>query len=101
MEIDLFKSSGPGGQHKNKTMSCVRLLHKPTGIRTIATESRSQIRNRELAFKRLQVKLLELNIEEKERIPTKEPRYVKQLVQKSKRKRSEKKQFRKRIEVGE
>lgn len=101
MEIDCFKSSGPGGQHKNKTMSCVRLLHKPTGIRIIATESRSQIRNRELALKRLQVKLLELNIEEKERIPTKEPRYVKQHVHQSKRKRSVKKKLRKKIEDSE
>ncbi len=101
VKLDYFKSSGPGGQHKNKTMSSVRLMHKPTGIRTIATESRSQIRNRELALKRLQVKLLELNIEEKERIPTKEPGYVKQHVQKSKRKRSERKQLRKKIEEGE
>lgn len=101
VKIDYFKSSGPGGQHKNKTLSCVRLLHKPTGIRTIATESRSQIRNRELALKRLQVKLLELNIEEKERIPTKEPNYVKQLVQKGKRKRAFKKHLRKKIEEGE
>ncbi len=101
VKIDYFKSSGPGGQHKNKTMSCVRLLHKPTGIRTIATESRSQIKNRELALKRLQVKLLELNIEVKERIPTKEPNYVKQHVRMSKRIRAVKKQLRKKIEDGE
>ncbi|MDR4496835.1 MAG: peptide chain release factor-like protein [Candidatus Scalindua sp.] len=97
VRIDYFKSSGPGGQHKNKTLSCVRVLHKPTGLRIIATESRSQIRNRELAFKRLQVKLMELNIEEKERILTKEPRHVKQQVQKNKRRRSQKKQFRKKM----
>lgn len=97
VRIDYFKSSGPGGQHKNKTLSCVRLLHKPTGLRTIATESRSQARNRELALKRLQVKLLELNIEEKERIPTKEPRYIKQQVQVNKMIRSQKKQFRKKM----
>jgi len=68
VRIDYFKSSGPGGQHKNKTMSCVRLYHNSTGIRVIATESRSQIKNRALAFKRLQVKLMELNIKAKERI---------------------------------
>jgi protein subunit release factor A len=95
VRIDYFKSSGPGGQHKNKTMSCVRLYHSPTGIRVIATESRSQIRNRELAFKRLQVKLMELNIKDKDRIPTKKPRYVKEQILQNKKKRSQKKQSRK------
>jgi len=95
VRIDYFKSSGPGGQHKNKTMSCVRLCHKSTGIRVIATESRSQIKNRELAFKRLQVKLMELNIKDKERIPTKKPGYVKKQILQNKKKRSQKKQSRK------
>ncbi|ODS32069.1 MAG: strong similarity to protein chain release factor 2 (RF-2) [Candidatus Scalindua rubra] len=97
VRIDYFKSSGPGGQHKNKTMSCVRLIHKPTGIKVNATESRSQIRNRALAFKRLQVRLMELNIEEKERIPTKKPYYVKEQILQNKKKRSQKKKLRKRI----
>jgi len=99
--IDYFKSSGPGGQHKNKTMSCVRLYHNPTGIRVIATESRSQIKNRELAFKRLQVKLMELNIKDKERIPTKMPRYVKEQILQNKKKRSQKKQSRKGVSENE
>ncbi len=97
IRLDYYKSSGPGGQHKYKTMSCVRLYHKPTGIRVIATESRSQIKNRELAFKRLQVKLMELNIKDKERILTKKPRYVKIRILQNKKKRSEKKQSRKRV----
>ncbi len=97
VRLDYYKSSGPGGQHKNKTMSCVRLYHKPTGTRVIATESRSQIKNRELAYKRLQVKLMELNIKEKERILTKKPRYVKVQILQNKKKRSEKKQSRKRV----
>jgi protein subunit release factor A len=101
VRIDYFKSSGPGGQHKNKTMSCVRLFHKPTGIRVIATESRSQIKNRELAFKRLQVKLMELNIEDKERILTKKPRYVKEQILQNKKKRSQKKLSRKRVSGNE
>ncbi len=101
VQIDCFKSSGPGGQHKNKTMSCVRLFHKPTGIRVVATESRSQIRNRTLAFKRLQVKLIELNIEEKERIPTKKPLYVKEAILQNKKKKSQKKQLRKRVSESE
>ena len=101
VRIDYFKSSGPGGQHKNKTMSCVRLFHGPTGIRVVGTESRSQIRNRELAFKRLQVKLMELNIEEKERVLTKKPRYVKESILQNKKRRSQKKQSRKRVSKAE
>ena len=99
--IDCFKSSGPGGQHKNKTMSCVRLFHKPTGIRVVGTESRSQIRNRDLAFKRLQVKLMELNIKEKERILTKKPRYVKEKILQKKKFRSQRKQSRKGVSTSE
>lgn len=101
VRIDYFKGSGPGGQHKNKTMSCVRLFHKPTGIRVVATESRSQIQNRALAFKRLQVKLMELNIEEKERFPTIKPPYVKERVLQNKKKRSQKKQLRKKVTSSE
>ncbi len=101
VQVDYFKSSGPGGQHKNKTMSCVRLFHKASGIRVVATESRSQIRNRTLAFKRLQVKLMELDIEEKERVPTRKPRYVKESILQDKKKRSQKKRSRKRISESE
>ena len=52
-EITPFKSSGPGGQKKNKTESSVRVRHLPTGITRIATESRSQSRNRESALERV------------------------------------------------
>jgi protein subunit release factor A len=97
VQINYYKSSGPGGQHKNKTMSSVRLYHNPTGIRVIATESRSQIKNRELAFKRLQVKLMELNIVEKERFFTEKPRYVKEKILQNKKKRSQIKLSRKRV----
>lgn len=51
--ITPFKSSGPGGQKKNKTESSVRVRHRPSGISRIATESRSQTRNRELALQRV------------------------------------------------
>ena len=51
--ITPFKSSGPGGQKKNKTESSVRVRHRPTGITRIATESRSQTRNREAALERV------------------------------------------------
>jgi protein subunit release factor B len=52
-DVTPFKSSGPGGQKKNKTESSVRVRHRPTGITRIATESRSQTRNRLLALERV------------------------------------------------
>ena len=52
-DVTPFKSSGPGGQKKNKTESSVRVRHRPSGITRIATESRSQSRNRTLALERV------------------------------------------------
>ena len=52
-EVQPFKSSGPGGQKKNKTESSVRVRHRPSGIVRIATESRSQARNRIVALERV------------------------------------------------
>jgi protein subunit release factor B len=56
-EITPFKSPGPGGQKKNKTESSVRVRHLPSGITRIATESRSQPRNREAALARVLAEL--------------------------------------------
>ena len=52
-DVETYRSSGPGGQKKNKTESSVRMRHRPTGLVRIATESRSQMRNREAARERL------------------------------------------------
>ncbi len=52
-DVETYRSSGPGGQKKNKTESSVRIRHRPSGIVRIATESRSQIRNRETALERV------------------------------------------------
>lgn len=52
-DVVAYKSSGPGGQKKNKTESSVRAKHRPTGITRIATESRSQTVNRETALERV------------------------------------------------
>ncbi|KAI4351915.1 hypothetical protein L6164_006216 [Bauhinia variegata] len=52
-EMDTFKASGPGGQHRNKRESAVRLKHLPTGIIAQASEDRSQHRNRASAITRL------------------------------------------------
>ncbi len=54
-EVDRFRASGPGGQKRNKTDSAVRLRHRPTGLESIAVESRSQHENRACALKRLRL----------------------------------------------
>lgn len=59
LRTDTFRASGAGGQHVNKTESGVRFTHIPTGIVAESTDSRSQIKNREIALQRLYVKIRE------------------------------------------
>lgn len=55
--LRFLRSSGPGGQHRNKTESAVVLHHRPTGVEGQASERRSQADNRQMALKRLRVNL--------------------------------------------
>ncbi len=68
--IETYRSSGPGGQRKNKVETAVRLRHPLSGITVVATEHRSQAENRKLAFERLRERLIKLNRPKRRRIPT-------------------------------
>ena len=63
IRMEVFRASGAGGQHINKTSSAVRLIHEPTGLVTSSQEERSQLQNRERAMSRLKA-MLAAKIEE-------------------------------------
>jgi ribosome-associated protein len=77
-EVDYFVAGGPGGQHRNKTASAVRLVHTPTGLTVTATERRSQAMNRSRALERLRAALKALTHVPKRRRPTRPSRGAKE-----------------------
>lgn len=91
-----FKASGPGGQHRNKTETGVRLTHLPSGITVTATERRSRERNRDMALERLMERLAERNRPRKKRQPTKPSRAARQRRLECKLRRGRIKNLRKR-----
>ena len=69
-ELEFFIASGPGGQHRNKVETGVRLTHRPSGISVTATERRSQHANREMAYERMAARLEEMQHISPPRKPT-------------------------------
>ena len=74
IEMQVFRSSGAGGQHINKTSSAVRLIHKPTGTVVECQQERSQIQNRDRAMQILRSRLYEEKVREQEEAVTAERR---------------------------
>ena len=65
IEMQVYRASGAGGQHVNKTSSAVRLIHKPTGVVVASQQERSQFQNKDNCMKMLRAKLVELQLQEK------------------------------------
>ena len=84
-EVTFFKATGPGGQHRNKRETGVRLHHPPSGVTVTAVERRSQTRNLEAAYERMAERLEQLNFVPKNRTPTKPSRAAKERRLDSKR----------------
>jgi peptide chain release factor 2 len=95
-EVDTFRSSGPGGQHVNKTESAVRLKHLPSGVVVTSQQERSQHRNKALCLEKLRAKIEQLNYRPAKRVPTRVPRSVKNRTLEAKARRSRIKQLRSR-----
>lgn len=96
-EVTFFIASGPGGQHRNRNATGVRLVHRPSGITVTATERRSQAANLDMAFVRLERRLRAAQTVAAPRIATKPGRAARETQRAQKRRRGTIKQLRRRV----
>ena len=93
-EVETFRSSGPGGQHVNKTESAVRLRHLPSGVVVTSKQERSQHRNKALCLQKLRKNVERLNYRPAKRILTRISRSAKKRTLEEKARRSQIKRLR-------
>jgi len=93
-EVETFRSSGPGGQHVNKTESGVRLRHPPSGVVVTSREERSQHRNKATCLRKLRERVARLNHRPAARVPTRVSRGAKNRTLEEKARRSHVKRLR-------
>ena len=93
-EVETFRSSGPGGQHVNKTESAVRLTHTPSGVVVTCREERSQHRNKAICLQKLRERVEKMNHRPAKRVPTRVPQSAKNRNLEEKARRSHIKRLR-------
>jgi ribosome-associated protein len=93
-EVETFRSSGPGGQHVNKTESAVRLRHRPSGVVVTSQQERSQHRNKAICLGKLRKKIEQLNYRPAKRVPTRISRGAKNRTLEEKSRRAQLKRLR-------
>ena len=93
-EVYTFRSSGPGGQHVNKTESAVRLKHLPSGLVVTSQQERSQHRNKALCLQKLRARVERLSHRPARRIPTRAPASARNRTLEDKARRSRVKRLR-------
>jgi protein subunit release factor B len=93
-EVETFRSSGPGGQHVNKTESAVRLRHLPSGVVVSSQEERSQHRNKAICLQKLRERVARLNYRAPKRVPTKVSKAAKKRTLEAKTRRAQLKRLR-------
>ena len=93
-KVETFRSSGPGGQHVNKTESAVRLKHVPSGVIVMCQQDRSQHRNKAICLKKLRERVAKLNHRPAKRVRTRVPRSARNRTLEEKVRRSHIKRLR-------